>query len=87
MKIKEIHDYLLSLFLRGIGVWLLYEVSLGLDQIVNDLRSLIAPPNNTWVASWWDLGYFLIHLVSAAYFILGAPPFLKWATQGKENSN
>ena len=83
MTAKEIHDNLLSLFIRGLGVWMLYEAVPRVYGIADDFRSVLAPPNNTWTANWWDLFYLFVNVLAAAYFILGAPPFLKWATCGK----
>jgi hypothetical protein len=87
MTAKEIHDNLLSLFVRGLGVWLLYLALSGpqfisvLDTIYTLFYTLFVPdpkyqPN--WEYSFFDF----VELLVAAYFILGAPPFLKAATCG-----
>ena len=84
MKPKEIHDLLLSLLCRGLGFWLLYLYMPYLidftDQIQNEFL-----PDPSQHRSAYDLIYgvieFAVKIAIAAYFILGAPPFLKRATQ------
>jgi hypothetical protein len=83
MKIKEIHDCLLSLFIRGIGVWLLY----GAVPRATDLVYHFSDNDFNWARIWWNLLFLIVDIAIAAYFILGAPPFLKWATRCKGNSN
>ena len=84
MTAKEIHDHLLSLFIRGLGVWLLY-IALSSESIFPFLDSLyrhftIGAGSDV---EWEDLFFVFVRLLVAAYFILGAPPFLKSATRGK----
>ena len=87
MKIKEIHDYSLSLFIRGLGVWLLYQYLPFVTTFVDDFSRFVKPPDSRWTYLGWDLVYFIVRLVIAGYFILGAPPFLRWATRDKNISN
>jgi hypothetical protein len=76
MNTKEIHDNLLSLFLRGLGVWLLY---LATGWFLRFWDTLWAHVTGGYI-DWYALFHFFGHFLVAAYFILGAPPFLKWAT-------
>ncbi len=86
MKTKEIHDYLLSLFIRGLGIWVLYLSLDNLYNVANDIYQLFVPgPSRHW--DWGDLYFLGVRLLIAAYFILGAPPFLKLATREKVHSN
>jgi hypothetical protein len=45
VKIKEIHDALLSLMIRGIGVWLLFVAVDRLYSIANDFYYFVFPQN------------------------------------------
>ena len=84
MKAKEIHYYLLSLFIRGLGIWTLY---LGIGELPQDAYQFLAAPH---FPPGFDFPSFYIvafRFLVAVYFILGAPPFLKLATRDKDNSN
>lgn len=84
MKPKEIHDYLLSLFIRSLGIWVLYLSLDNLNAVENGIYVLFVPnPPREW--DWADLYFLAVRVLAAAYFILGAPPFLKWATRSRDN--
>lgn len=83
MKVKDIHDYLLSLFVRGLGFWLLYLSIDRLTTVVSDI-DLAIHPSPYKSPDWSDILYLAVKVATAAYFILGAPPFLKWATRGQD---
>ncbi len=83
MTIREIHNYILSLFLRGLGVWLLFGAS---DHVIAYARYIPENLISGMDHSFWDNVIsdglsIVVRLSLAGYFMLGAPPFLKWATQ------
>jgi len=81
---KQIHDALLSLFVRGLGIWLLYLAVENVITFYGDIIDLISPPRPGDQNHWgWDFSWLFLHLVLAAYFVLGAPPFLRWATSSR----
>ena len=82
MRAKEIHYYLLSLALRGFGFWMLFGLADRVASFANFLFIFFfLRTESTWLNIFQDGFLVLVHLILAAYFILGAPPFLKWATQ------
>ena len=87
MKPKEIHDLLLSLFLRGLGIWILYSAVEHVYEFVHSIARFCFPatyssPGLSGVVE--PLLYLLVKVLLAAYFILGAPPFLKWSTRNRD---
>ena len=86
MKIKEIHDYLLSLLIRSLGIWVLYLSLDNLTNVASDIY-LAFVPDPPRHPDWSDVYFLGVKLLMAAYFILGAPPFLKWATREKDVSS
>ena len=56
--------------------------------LADDFRAAVMPMPQESVSgsNWWDLFYFILALLSAVYLILGAPPFLKWATRSEKNA-
>ena len=87
MTAKEIHDNLLSLFIRGLGVWLLY-LALSTENFISFWDTLYRhfTPGADTTVDWEALFIIFVHLLVAAYFILGAPPFLKAATRDKASN-
>jgi hypothetical protein len=85
MNVKEVHDHVVSLFFRCFGVWLLYLAVENFISIAGDFIYVIFPHETLTPAQHWaDLRsvlLFLAKLLAAAYFLLGAPPFLRWATK------
>ncbi len=83
MTIREIHNNLLSLFLRGLGVWLLFGAS---DRVISYagtvIQALTPHEGHSYRNDLILYGLLtIVHVLVAGYFMLGAPPFLKWATQ------
>lgn len=86
MKPKEIHDLLLSLFIRGLGFWVLYLSTDTFFTIVDHVTALLSPDRDMHRPMWAfesDAIWMAAKLAVAAYLILGAPPFLKWATRDR----
>jgi hypothetical protein len=87
MKPKEIHDLLLSLLVRGLGFWLLYQFwdnFIGLVEMILDSFSPTASDHRTAYQITYNFVEFAAKIGVAAYLILGAPPFLKWATRKRD---
>jgi hypothetical protein len=84
MKPKEIHDLLLSLLVRGLGIWMLYSffVQGSIDGMVSDFLYLFSGAKDMNLGGMRD-DYirWIAQFGAAVYLILGAPPFLKWATR------
>jgi hypothetical protein len=87
MKAKEIHDLLLSLLIRGLGFWMLYGLLPNYYDVLGHLHDWFYP-SKVETGSVVDMAasifYLVMNSLPAIYFILGAPPLLKWATRKKE---
>jgi hypothetical protein len=84
MRPREIQYYLLSLFVRGLGFWLLYDAAHTFEAALDSLYLYFFPTNpETMVQVIGQLFELAVKLVPAVYFIAGAPPLLKKATQEK----
>jgi hypothetical protein len=83
MNAKEIHDHLISLFFRCIGGWLLYLAVNNFITVAGDFIYWVFPHPNQNPGERWDdvrdVLFLVAKLLAAAYFLLGAPPFLRWA--------
>jgi hypothetical protein len=75
------------LFLRGLGIWILYSAVDSVYVVLTELAKLFFPANFVDHFSAFDAYQVFVPLAAkvllAAWFILGAPPFLKWATRGR----
>jgi hypothetical protein len=75
--LDRIHLLLLSLAIRGAGVYFLIHAAISLDHC---LGFVVFPGSTTNTILYTEVyaAYFVIKLGLAIYFFLGAPPALKW---------
>jgi len=92
MNFKEIHYYLLSLLVRGLGFWLLFALTVAVNDFAaevikwfqNDGNYYAMPPKEPMVTAGLLL---IVRIAVSVYFILGAPPLLSLATKDREKKD
>ena len=76
MTLERIHLFILSLVVRLIGILFLYYAAQQIESAFNDILFSNGPVSTTYILA--NITEIVLKLALAAYFLLGAPPVLRW---------